>query len=122
MKNKKLKFALLEAGLIIFSLAIIPLFVYLGKSKLNLSFIFFPLSAISGFLVGSEFPLANSLYQIKNSTRTAGLLYALDLLGSWIGALIVSVALIPIVGLVQTCIFLAILKLSSLILISIFRA
>jgi len=121
MKNKKLKFALLEAGLIVFSLAIIPLFVYLGKSKLNLSFIFFPLSAISGFLVGSEFPLANSLYQIKNSTQTAGLLYALDLLGSWIGALIVSVALIPIVGLVQTCIFLAILKLSSLILISIFR-
>lgn len=117
IKNKKINFVLFESALIIFSLAILPLLIYLGKSRLNLSFVFFLLSAISGFLVGSEFPLANSLYQIKNSTQTAGILYALDLLGSWLGALIVSVVLIPVIGLAQTCIFLAVLKLSSLILI-----
>ncbi|MFC1645961.1 hypothetical protein ACFL2Y_02150 [Candidatus Omnitrophota bacterium] len=118
IKNKRLNLILFEIGLIIFSLAIIPLFIYLGKAKLNLSFIFFVISAISGFLVGSEFPLANSLYQDRNSTQTAGVLYALDLLGSWIGALIISVVLIPVIGLVQTCIFLAVLKLSSLVFIS----
>lgn len=121
IKNKKIRFALIELGLIIFSLFLIPLFIYLCKSKLNFSFIFFLLSIISGFLVGSQFPLANSLYQLNNTTQTAGILYALDLVGSWVGALIVSVALIPVIGLIQTCIFLAVLKLSSLFLIAIFK-
>lgn len=122
IRNKKNNFIFVELGLIIFSLAILPVVIYLGKSKLNLSFIFFILSMISGFLVGSEFPLANSLYQIKDSTQTAGILYALDLLGSWVGALIVSVVLIPVVGVVGTCIFLVMLKLSSLILITLFKS
>ncbi len=121
IKNKRLNFILFEAGLIVFSLAIIPVLIYLQKSASNLSFVFFLLSAASGFLVGSEFPLANSLYQEKKSTQTAGILYALDLFGSWIGALIISVALIPIIGLIHTCIFLAVLKLSSLILLSLIK-
>ncbi|MFC1709130.1 spermine synthase [Candidatus Omnitrophota bacterium] len=122
IKNKRLNFILLETGLIIFALAIIPILTYLQKVTLNFSFIFFILSAVSGFLVGSEFPLANSLYKEKGSSQTAGILYALDLLGSWIGALIVSVALIPVIGLIQTCIFLAVLKLSSLVFISLIKS
>lgn len=121
IKDKKQEFVLFESGMIIFCLLIIPILIYLQKSVINLSFIFFLLSAISGFLVGSEFPLANSIYQTKKSTQTAGILYALDLFGSWIGALIISVALIPVIGLISTCIFLAVLKLSSLILIILFK-
>ncbi|MDD5005044.1 MAG: hypothetical protein PHS93_00890 [Candidatus Omnitrophica bacterium] len=121
IKNKKNNFILFESGLIIFSLAIVPIFIYLEKSKSNISYVFFIVSAISGFLVGAEFPLANSLYQIKNSTQTAGILYALDLAGSWLGALVVSIILIPVLGLAQTCIFLAAIKLSSLILISLLK-
>ncbi|MDD5617666.1 MAG: hypothetical protein PHG69_01090 [Candidatus Omnitrophica bacterium] len=120
-KNTKAIFISFETGLIIFSLAILPLFMYLEKTRMNLSFVFFILSIISGFLVGSEFPLANRLYKSQNLTQTAGILYALDLVGSWIGALIVSVALIPVIGIIQTCIFLAAVKLSSIILISRFK-
>lgn len=119
--NKKTSLALFELGMLIFCLTIIPILIYLEKSKANLSFMFFIITAVSGFLVGSEFPLANSLYKQTKSTQIAGRLYALDLLGSWIGALIVSIALIPILGLVQTCIFLAALKISSLIFILILR-
>ncbi|MFH1621873.1 MAG: hypothetical protein ABIA97_01985 [Candidatus Omnitrophota bacterium] len=119
IKNRRLNFIIFEIGLLIFSLTIIPIFIFIGNSQANLSFMFYIIIAISGFLVGSEFPLANSLYKQENSPQTAGMLYALDLLGSWIGALIVSIALIPILGLIQTCIFLAVLKLSSLILIGV---
>ena len=121
IKDRKQEFVLFETGMIIFCFLIIPILIYLQKSLINLSFVFFLLSAISGFLVGSEFPLANSLYQTKKSTQTAGILYSLDLLGSWIGALIISAALIPVIGLISTCIFLAVLKLSSLILIILFK-
>jgi spermidine synthase len=116
-QNKKFSFILFEVGLILFSLAIIPILIFLQKTVVNLSFVFFLLSAVLGFLVGSEFPLANSLYRWQESTQTAGMLYAFDLFGSWIGALFVSVILIPIIGLVHTCVFLAALKLSSLIFV-----
>jgi spermidine synthase len=119
--HAKINFLRLEAGLIIFSLAVIPLFIYLEKAKLNLCFIFFVISAVSGFLVGAEFPLANKLYQGKNLTQTAGILYALDLVGSWVGALVTSVVLIPVIGIIQTCLLLAVIKLSSLLLISRFE-
>jgi spermidine synthase len=118
IKNKKIKLILIEAALIIFSLAVAPLFIYLGAFEANLSFVFFIVSAISGFLVGSEFPLANYLYRNKNLEQ-AGTIYAFDLMGSWIGAIAVSIVLIPVLGLVPTCIFLAALKMSSLILINV---
>lgn len=121
LKNAKLNFIAFEIGLIIFSLAVLPLFTYLEKSKINLCFVFFVLSTVSGFLVGSEFPLANSLYKSQKTTQTAGILYALDLVGSWAGALIVSVLLIPVIGITQTCFLLAAIKLSSLILISVLK-
>lgn len=120
-KDTKINFILFEIGLIIFSLAVLPLFMYLEKSRLNLSFVFFAASAVCGFLVGAEFPLANSLYKSPKLTQTAGILYALDLVGSWVGALIVSIILIPIIGIMQTCLFLVAVKLSSLILISRFK-
>lgn len=75
------------------------------------------LSAISGFLVGSEFPLANSIYLggKRDVGQVAGMLYGVDLLGSWLGALAVSVALIPVLGIVQTCLLVASLKLLSFV-------
>ena len=118
LSGERINFMLLEAGLIIFSVAIIPLLTYLEKSLINLSFIFFMLAAIPGFFVGAEFPLANKLYRAGDLTKTAGILYALDLAGSWAGALITAVVLIPAIGIIQTCLLLAAIKLSSLILIS----
>ncbi len=109
-----------EFALIIFSLSLIPLFIFLNHLQLAqftkiLSFLFFLLAGISGFLVGSEFPLANKIYsQTKEFSRTAGILYAADLFGAWIGALAVSVCLVPVIGVINTCLILALLKTSSL--------
>jgi spermidine synthase len=77
--------------------------------------IFLVISFISGLLTGSQFPLANKLYlqNSKNLSQTAGLLYAFDLLGGWIGGILGAVVLLPILGLTGTCITVGLLKLIS---------
>jgi spermidine synthase len=82
--------------------------------------LFLVVSFISGLLIGSQFPLANKLY-LRDSTsvsRTAGLLYASDLLGGWFGGIAGAVVLLPVLGLAGTCITVALLKLASFIVIS----
>jgi spermidine synthase len=78
--------------------------------------LFLTLSFISGFLTGSQFPLANKLYLNKSRTisETAGLLYAADLLGGWLGGIVGAVVLLPVLGLAGTCLTVALLKLTSL--------
>nr|MBC7245070.1 fused MFS/spermidine synthase [Chloroflexota bacterium] len=78
------------------------------------------LSFISGFLIGSQFPLANKLYLRNNAdlSRTAGLLYASDLLGGWLGGMAGAVVLLPVLGVTGTCITVGLLKLASYIVIS----
>jgi spermidine synthase len=79
--------------------------------------LFFILSAVSGFLVGAEFPLANKLCAKDFSTgKTAGALYALDLLGAFFAALLISAIFIPVFGVLETCLFLAVIKSAGLIL------
>jgi spermidine synthase len=82
--------------------------------------LFLVLSLISGLLIGSQFPLANKLYlrNETNATKTAGLLYSADLLGGWVGGVLGAVVLLPILGLVSTCIVVGLLKLTSFIVLS----
>ena len=81
--------------------------------------IFLLISFISGLLISSQFPLANKLYLLNNAslTKTAGLLYAADLLGGWFGGMVGAVLLLPVLGLVGTCITVGLLKLTSFILL-----
>ena len=76
------------------------------------------LNALAGFLVGMEFPLANKMYLRRSLSETAGVLYASDLVGAFLGALLVSVALLPALGVVETCLLVALLKLGSLALVA----
>ena len=76
------------------------------------------LNALGGFLVGMEFPLANKMYLRRSLSETAGVLYASDLVGAFLGALLVSVALLPALGVVETCLLVALLKLGSLALVA----
>jgi spermidine synthase len=81
--------------------------------------LFLIISFVCGLITGSQFPLANKLY-LKNgesSSRTAGLLYASDLLGGWLGGIVGAVVLLPVLGLGGTCVTVGLLKLASLIVI-----
>jgi spermidine synthase len=82
------------------------------------------LNVSGGFLVGSQFPLANKILEEEKGERkgSIGALYASDLIGAFLGSVLVSVVLIPILGILMTCLFVAILKLSSLLLVTALRS
>jgi len=77
------------------------------------------LNCAGGFLVGLEFPLASKIYLGSGEPvgRVAGGLYAADLLGGCVGAVLASVFLVPILGIPQTCFVIALINGASLILL-----
>ena len=79
------------------------------------------LNVLAGFLVGAQFPVANRMWlQDRESLRgSAGVLYACDLVGAFLGAVVVSVALVPALGILDTCLLVAMLKLGSLALVAV---
>lgn len=77
----------------------------------------FPLfSFIPGFMGGIQFPLGSKivLEKTKNLSGTASILYSADLLGAFIGALLISLIFIPLVGIYNTCIAVTVLNLGAL--------
>ena len=87
--------------------------------------LFLTMSFLSGALIGFQFPLANKIYLRTTSGeetfgKTAGLLYGADLFGGFFGGLFGSVLLIPILGLKESCLMMAIIKISSFLLILLF--
>ncbi len=78
---------------------------------------------ISGFLGGCHFQFANTLYMedsLKNSKKDFGIIYSADLLGSSIGALLISSFIIPLSGIFISCIYLFILNIIALILLTLY--
>jgi len=82
--------------------------------------LFLGVSFVCGLLIGAQFPLANKLYLKDNASvsETAGLLYAADLIGGWVGGIVGAVVLLPALGLTGTCITVALLKLTSFTIIA----
>jgi spermidine synthase len=70
------------------------------------------LSIISGLLTGFQFPLANRLYLAKHPSilYSAGTLYAADLAGAWLAGILVTLLMIPVLGLFNTAAILLCLK------------
>jgi spermidine synthase len=119
-------FTKIELAITCFSIGLPFIFfavnAYVGSQ--NVFFIsgilFLVISFVCGLLIGSQFPLANKLY-LKNGaslSRTAGLLYASDLLGGWLGGIVGAVALLPVLGLTGTCMTVGLLKLASFIVVT----
>ena len=125
IKNCFKLFIKIELAIICFSIGCPFIFLavheYLGSPGVFfLRTLFLVISFICGLLIGSQFPLANKIY-LRNSTslsKTAGLLYASDLLGGWFGGIIGAVVLLPVLGLVGTCITVGLLKLTSFIVLT----
>jgi spermidine synthase len=110
-------FIVLYTGLFIGVLALLNRFQEYAIIFAAAQYILLVLNALCGFLVGAEFPLANKIY-LKNTsqyTQTAGSLYATDLIGSWLGALFVTIAFIPLLGILPTCLLILIINAGSLL-------
>ena len=117
VKSNKIKddhacFIKIELAIILFLGLIIPVFYHAASAGL------FFLSAACGFLTGMEFPVANRIWQEqKGEGSSAGTLYALDLTGAYLAAMAISVALVPVLGMIKSCVFLLALKIVSLLLL-----
>ncbi len=117
-------FVWLEVALVLFwilvPLVLNGLYVRLTHPALfkPVQVVLFLLNALAGFLVGTQFPLANRLWLRGREPRpgSEGALYASDLVGAFLGSILVSVLLIPVLGVLETCLLAAILKLCSLLL------
>ena len=74
------------------------------------------LSFVTGAFVGLEFPLAGKIYttQRKEVGETSGTLYFADLIGGCLAGVFGGVLLLPVIGIINTCLMLALLKSSSL--------
>lgn len=85
---------------------------------LQIAFLIMP--AIAGFIGGFQFPLANKIWlkDSKDVAKTTGLLYGVDLLGSCIGGIAIGAILIPVLGIIQTCVLLSVINIFIFILIS----
>jgi len=87
---------------------------YISGQIVLLQLIYFLLTIAAGFIGGYVYPLASHLYCAINPNieRAAGILYASDLLGAAIGAIITSALLIPVLGIIQTCMALMLINLT----------
>jgi spermidine synthase len=73
--------------------------------------ILFPaLALLSGFLGGYQFPVASRIFfaSAREETRSPGTLYALDLVGACLGAVLLSAYLVPVFGFLKTSVLMAV--------------
>ena len=119
-------FIKIDLAIIGFSLALPFVFLIMSLYLENpaafifLKAIFLVLSVVSGFLIGAQFPLANKIYlkDSNNLSRTAGLIYSADLLGGWVGGIVGGMVLLPVLGLLGSCIVVGLIKILSLIIMA----
>lgn len=124
-RQEALALAKIELIMMAYSMfvALALLLLFAGSARM---FLFLPtevflsiLNCAAGFLVGLEFPLANKLYLAATERvgQVAGSLYAADLLGGAVGAILTSIFLVPILGVVPTCFVVAMFKGASFVLL-----
>jgi len=122
--TRPLRFLLMvQAGVVLYAVGILLLILGLHQGIFP-SFVsrpmegIFPfLTLVAGFLGGIHFPLANKTYLGKREEigRIGGLINGIDLIGSAAGALVISVILVPIVGIAQGISIVVALNLSAIL-------
>ncbi|HDI02839.1 MAG TPA: hypothetical protein ENF95_01750 [Candidatus Aenigmarchaeota archaeon] len=112
-KRTKKTFITIEFAIFLYSLLLPGILIFLSTPTVNHEIVFPILTLAIAFLVGSEFPIAGKLYMKESVEKTAGVLYASDLFGSCLGAVLVTTILIPLLGLLNTCFLIGLLNLIS---------
>ena len=112
----------IETVFTVFILVMVGLSFFLDAAfifdSLYTRLLFFALLFVSGTFVGMEFPVATQIYQGTHTLeRSVGLLYGADLAGGWIAGLATGFLFFPLLGLVSTCLLVALLKACSLTLL-----
>ena len=71
-------------------------------------------------MTGLEFPLVNKLFMQSNKDMavSAGVTDSADHIGAFLGAILTGVIFLPLLGVFGTCLILAALNISSLVLIA----
>ena len=121
-------FLKIDLIIILFSLTLPAIFFsysyYLEKASADLLLysIFLVMSFLAGSGVGIQFPLAAKIYhEIPSSEgtvgQTAAVIYGADLFGGFFGGLLGGILLLPVLGLWETCLVVAIIKASSFVLL-----
>lgn len=110
-RNPKKALKVIFVFLSLFCVSLIPILKLL-QSEIA----FLLVAAVSGILIGTVFPLASQMFiKGKQIGRKSGILYGFDLVGSFVGTILVTLFLIPIVGINNTLILLAIINIVTFI-------
>ena len=114
----------MELGVVIYSLLLPLSILYISMLPAKLEMLMantvFPLlTLVISMLVGMEFPVAAKFYfrNKRDIEETTGRLYAADLGGACIGALAMSIFLIPLFGVIHGSIFVGLLNAASLLVL-----
>jgi len=111
-------FSWTQCAICVYPLILPPVFFWLSRSESNIvsffgaNLIFPVLPIVAGIIGGIQFPLANKIY-LKNEEETgrvAGISYGLDLLGACVGSFFAAAFLMPVLGIFETCILVAIIN------------
>jgi spermidine synthase len=93
----------ISAPALIFVVSLLARISGIATTWLAAQCVFPALAALCGMLGGYQFPITTEIYLHDNNGRTKlGTLYAIDLLGGCLGALVVSSYLIPVFGFWKT--------------------
>jgi predicted membrane-bound spermidine synthase len=114
----------IQIQLIIAAIALAFPFLILGLTQLNLSpwanlIALGSLTFLISFATGIEFSLA-AQNQSSQPHTLAAKNYSMDLFGSAFGALLAGVVMLPLLGMVATCVILALLNVVSASVLGIF--
>jgi spermidine synthase len=124
LKKYYFLFLKLEIWIIFFAI-VLPFIFMIPSSQLEnkavsslLYPVFLGMSFLAGMFTGIQFPLAVKIYLDNSSKKeklghTAGLLYGVDLFGGFFGGLLGGIFLLPLLGLKETCLVMAMIKISS---------
>ncbi|MBZ5582970.1 MAG: hypothetical protein LAQ30_12365 [Acidobacteriia bacterium] len=96
--------------------ALAPLALYAILQSSPPASLFPALALLCGMLGGCQFPIASRIFFSSEKYRGLGALYAVDLAGSCLGAVLFSAWLIPVFGFFKTALLAAELNLAPLLL------